>query len=61
MGQLKNFTGIDSPYEVSEAVEIRINTTQCTVSQAADLIIERLLGLEMERSKANGDYYAGQI
>jgi bifunctional enzyme CysN/CysC len=61
LGQLKNFTGIDSPYEAPEAAEIRIDTTQCTVSQAADLIIERLLGLETERSRANGDYYAGQI
>lgn len=60
-GQLKNFTGVDSPYEAPEAAEIRIDTTQCTVSQAADLIIERLLSLETERSQANGDYYAGQI
>ena len=43
-GQLKNFTGIDSPYEEPEAPEIRIDTTAMTVDQAADIIIDRLLG-----------------
>ncbi|MEO5706109.1 MAG: sulfate adenylyltransferase subunit CysN [Alteraurantiacibacter sp.] len=42
-GQLKNFTGIDSPYEEPEAPEIRIDTTAMTVEQAADLIIDRLI------------------
>ena len=43
-GQLKNFTGIDSPYEVPENPEIRIDTTDMTPEQAAELIVERLLG-----------------
>ena len=43
-GQLKNFTGIDSPYEAPESPEIRIDTTVMTPDQAADLIIDRLLG-----------------
>ncbi|OHD07608.1 sulfate adenylyltransferase subunit CysN [Sphingopyxis sp. RIFCSPHIGHO2_12_FULL_65_19] len=43
-GQLKNFTGIDSPYEAPEAPEIRIDTTTMTPEEAADLIIDRLLG-----------------
>ncbi|MFC3101915.1 sulfate adenylyltransferase subunit CysN [Altererythrobacter lauratis] len=43
-GKLKNFTGIDSPYEKPENPEIRIDTTAMTVEQAADLIIDRLLG-----------------
>ncbi len=42
-GVLKNFTGIDSPYEAPEAPEIRIDTTQLTADQAADLIVEALL------------------
>ncbi len=29
-GQLKNFTGIDSPYEAPEAPELRIDTTKMT-------------------------------
>ncbi|WP_137871221.1 sulfate adenylyltransferase subunit CysN [Sphingopyxis sp. 2PD] len=43
-GQLKNFTGIDSPYEAPENPEIRIDTTAMTPEQAADVIIDRLLG-----------------
>jgi bifunctional enzyme CysN/CysC len=43
-GQLKNFTGIDSPYEAPETPEIRIDTTAMTAEEAADLIIDRLLG-----------------
>ncbi|PZX46072.1 bifunctional enzyme CysN/CysC [Roseinatronobacter thiooxidans] len=42
-GQLKNFTGIDSPYEPPEAPQIRIDTTQTTPEQAADLIIAALI------------------
>jgi bifunctional enzyme CysN/CysC len=43
-GQLKNFTGIDSPYEAPAAPEIRIDTTAMSPEAAADLIIDRLLG-----------------
>ncbi|MHC9236050.1 sulfate adenylyltransferase subunit CysN [Pseudooceanicola sp. 502str34] len=42
-GQLKNFTGIDSPYEAPEGAELRIDTTEMTPEQAADLIIARLI------------------
>lgn len=42
-GQLKNFTGIDSPYESPENPEIRIDTTQMTAEQAADAIIAQLI------------------
>ena len=41
-GQLKNFTGIDSPYEAPEAPELRIDTTTLTSEQAADAIIALL-------------------
>ena len=41
-GELKNFTGVDSPYEVPETPEIRIDTTQLTPEQAADVILEHL-------------------
>ncbi|MCM3418658.1 sulfate adenylyltransferase subunit CysN [Sphingopyxis alaskensis] len=43
-GQLKNFTGIDSPYEAPETPEIRIDTTAMSPEAAADLIVEHLLG-----------------
>ncbi|NDW33052.1 sulfate adenylyltransferase subunit CysN [Salipiger sp. PrR007] len=42
-GQLKNFTGIDSPYEHPESPELRIDTTEMTPEEAADLIIARLI------------------
>lgn len=41
-GQLKNFTGIDSPYEAPEAPEIRVNTTQMSAQAAAQHIIDWL-------------------
>ncbi len=43
-GQLKNFTGIDSPYEPPAAPEIHIDTTSLTPEQAAEIIVEKLLG-----------------
>jgi len=42
-GELKNFTGIDSPYEPPEEPEIRIDTTKLSAEEAADAIVERLL------------------
>jgi bifunctional enzyme CysN/CysC len=42
-GELKNFTGIDSPYEAPEDPEIRIDTTAMTAEEAADAIIARLI------------------
>ena len=41
-GELKNFTGIDSPYEVPETPEIHIRTEQHDVDASAALIIEYL-------------------
>jgi bifunctional enzyme CysN/CysC len=43
-GQLKNFTGIDSPYEEPTQPEIRIDTTRMTPDAAATLIVQELLG-----------------
>lgn len=43
-GELKNFTGIDSPYEAPENADIVVNTTEATAEQAAVKIIEALLG-----------------
>ena len=42
-GQLKNFTGIDSPYEAPEDAEIRIDTSTLSPEAAADLIVDTLL------------------
>ena len=46
-GELKNFTGIDSPYETPEAAEIRIDTTSMDAEQAAEQIIRHLESLKL--------------
>ena len=43
-GQLKNFTGIDSPYEAPENPEIRIDTTRESPEDAAERIVASILG-----------------
>ena len=43
-GELKNFTGIDSPYEAPRSPEIRIDTTKLSPEEAANLIVDTLLG-----------------
>ena len=45
-GKLKNFTGIDSPYEAPENPEIRVNTVDMTVEEAADHIIAQVMPLK---------------
>jgi len=42
-GELKNFTGIDSPYEAPENAEIIVNTVELSAEDAADVIVKRLL------------------
>jgi bifunctional enzyme CysN/CysC len=41
-GELKNFTGIDSPYEPPERAEIRLDTTRLTAEEAADVVVAHL-------------------
>jgi bifunctional enzyme CysN/CysC len=41
-GDLKNFTGVDSPYEAPEDPEIRLDTTQVTPEACASAILDRL-------------------
>ena len=41
-GELKNFTGIDSPYESPESPEISVNTAQMSAEEAADIVIAEL-------------------
>jgi bifunctional enzyme CysN/CysC len=42
-GKLRNFTGIDSPYEAPTAPDIHIDTTRLTPEDAADMILARLI------------------
>jgi bifunctional enzyme CysN/CysC len=39
---LKNFTGIDSPYEIPDDPEIRIETTSVSADEAAERIVDGL-------------------
>jgi len=41
-GELKNFTGIDSPYEPPEHPEIRVDTSVLTPAEAAELVVARM-------------------
>jgi len=38
-GEIKNFTGLDSPYEAPENPELQLDTILITVEQAADEIL----------------------
>jgi bifunctional enzyme CysN/CysC len=42
-GELKNFTGIDSPYEVPEAPELRVDTTRQSPEESATSIVQALV------------------
>ena len=41
-GELKNFTGIDSPYEPPEHAELRLDTTRLDAEQAAERVLAYL-------------------
>jgi bifunctional enzyme CysN/CysC len=55
-GELKNFTGIDSPYEVPEAPEIRLDTALLAPEAAAMQVITHLreAGIIEAHSGRNG-------
>jgi len=44
-GALKNFTGIDSPYEAPINPDIHIDTTKMSPEDAAEMIVQKLLGV----------------
>jgi bifunctional enzyme CysN/CysC len=44
-GALKNFTGIDSPYEAPAKPEIHIDTTKVSPEEAAEMIVEKIIGV----------------
>jgi adenylylsulfate kinase len=41
-GEIKNFTGIDDPYEAPENAEIHLHTDQMTLQEEVDLLLEYL-------------------
>jgi bifunctional enzyme CysN/CysC len=48
-GELKNFTGIDSPYEPPEHPELEIDTVGCAPDAAASQVLERLRSFGLVR------------
>jgi bifunctional enzyme CysN/CysC len=45
-GKLKNFTGIDSPYETPEKPDIVVNTVAMTPGEAAEYIVRQIMPLK---------------
>jgi len=41
-GEIKNFTGIDDPYEAPENAEIHLHTDQMSLQEEVDLLLEYL-------------------
>ncbi|GGC73079.1 adenylyl-sulfate kinase [Marinobacter halophilus] len=50
-GEIKHFTGIDSPYEVPSHPEIRLDTSQNTVEECIDSLIAYLIDRKLIASK----------
>jgi bifunctional enzyme CysN/CysC len=46
-GEIKNFTGIDSPYEPPEAPEIVLDTGTLSAEAAAEAVIRKLIALDI--------------
>ncbi len=42
-GELKNFTGIDSPFDIPEHSFIEINTDQLTIDESVEKLLEKIL------------------
>ena len=43
-GEIQNFTGIDSPYEVPEHPEVQLRTAEVDAAALAEQLVKRLLG-----------------
>lgn len=56
-GEIKNFTGIDSPYEAPEHAEIRVDTSMQDIQATVDIIMQHLRarGILVGEGGAAGD------
>merc|ERR1719323_1696957 len=50
-GKIKNFTGVDAPYEIPEAPEVHIKTAETSIKEAANIIMRKLdsVGINLPR------------
>jgi adenylyl-sulfate kinase len=55
-GEIKNFTGIDDPYEAPEDAEIQIHSNNETVDESVDIVIRRLEDLGYTDSQPDDGY-----
>ena len=46
-GEIRGLTGVDDPYEVPAAPELVVDTEELEPNEAAELIVRRLVGLEL--------------
>jgi bifunctional enzyme CysN/CysC len=53
-GEIKNFTGIDSPYEPPERPEVHIDTTTTAPWEAAEIVIAALASAGALERPRNG-------
>jgi adenylylsulfate kinase len=49
-GKIKGFTGLDAPYEAPEKPEIHIRTDKSSISEAVNIILEKLEALGVHLS-----------
>ncbi len=55
-GEIKNFTGIDDPYEAPEDAEIQIHSNNETVDESVDIVMRRLEELGFTNSQPEDGY-----
>jgi sulfate adenylyltransferase len=58
-GKLKQFTGIDDPYEAPVAPEVRIETVALAADEAADLILAKLVEMRLLTEDSVPDVLSG--
>ena len=59
-GELRNFTGIDSPYQPPEHPEIHLETATLTPEQAVQIILEYLAAIRGTRCELNLIRFTGR-
>jgi bifunctional enzyme CysN/CysC len=45
LGQIRNFTGVDAPYEVPFAPDVRLATIEASAGELAERVVEELRAL----------------
>lgn len=49
-GVIKGFTGVDDPYDIPEAPEMRIDTSEMNIDEAVEVIVQKLRQLDLLES-----------